>query len=178
MARSNKDIVEFTLIYNRHKVKVYNYVLRMINDKMMCEDIVQNVFLKFFENLNLIRNKNSVNFWLFKTARNEIYTYFRRKKVRVDQFGVADTDDIEIPNSANVELEYEHKELKELILTELDLMSFDQKEVFVLKEYAGLSYKEIASVMSIDENLVKSRLFKTRKKLVKRLGPIILEENF
>ena len=68
----------------------------MINDKMMCEDIVQNVFLKFFENLNVIRNKSSINFWLFKTARNEIYTYFRRKKIRVDQFGVLDSDEIEL----------------------------------------------------------------------------------
>ena len=150
----------------------------MINDKMMCEDIVQNVFLKFFENLNVIRNKSSINFWLFKTARNEIYTYYRRKKIRIDQFGVADSDEIDISGGSTVDIEYEKKELKELILGELELMAYDQKEVFVLKEYAGLSYKEIASVMGIEENLVKSRLFKTRQKLVKRLGPLILEENF
>ncbi len=178
MARSNKDIVEFTLIYNRHKVKVYNYVLRMINDKMMCEDIVQNVFLKFFENLNVIRNKSSINFWLFKTARNEIYTYFRRKKIHVDQFGVLDSDEVDISGGPDPGIEYEQQELKELIMSELNNMAFEQREVFILKEYAGLSYKEIASIMNIDENLVKSRLFKTRQKLVKRLGPIILVDNF
>ena len=63
-------------------------------------------------------------------------------------------------------------------MNELNGMAFEQREVFILKEYAGLSYKEIASVMNIDESLVKSRLFKTRQKLVKRLGPIILVDNF
>jgi RNA polymerase sigma-70 factor (ECF subfamily) len=149
----------------------------MINDRMMCEDIVQNVFLKLFENLNAIRNKSSINFWLFTTARNEIYTYFRRKKIRVDQFGVADTDNIDISNDFDMQIEYERKELKELILAELDTMAYEQREVFLLKEYAGLSYKEISSVMKIDENLVKSRLFKTRQKLVNRLGPKILVDN-
>ncbi|MBU1095673.1 MAG: RNA polymerase sigma factor [Bacteroidetes bacterium] len=177
MTRSGKDIVEFTLIYNRVKVKLYNYVLRMINDRMATEDMVQNVFLKFFENMRSIRNKSSFNFWIFKTARNEIYTYYRRKKIHVDQFGVMDSDEVDITDEFDLLIEYEKMELNELILHELDTMAYEQREVFLLKEYAGLSYKEISSVMSIEENLVKSRLFKTRKKLINRLGPKILIEN-
>jgi RNA polymerase sigma-70 factor (ECF subfamily) len=177
LARSNKDIVEFTITYNRYKVKVYNYVLRMTNNTMLCEDIVQNVFLKFFENMNTIRNKNSINYWLFTTARNEIYGYFRKKKVHVDQFGVEDTAEIDIMQELDLQNEFERKELKSLILEELETMAYEQREVFLLKEYAGLNYKEISTIMNIDENLVKSRLFKTRQKLIKRLGPKIIEDN-
>ncbi len=144
---------------------------------MVCEDIVQNVFLKFFENMNTIRNKNSINYWLFTTARNEIYMFFRKKKIRIDQYGAEESDEIDIVQELDLRYEYEKKELKELILAELDTMAFEQREVFLLKEYAGLNYKEIASVMNIDENLVKSRLFKTRQKLIRRLGPKILEDN-
>ncbi|MCF8262404.1 MAG: RNA polymerase sigma factor [Melioribacteraceae bacterium] len=169
MDNSNK-IIEFTLVYNKHKQAVYNYVLKMIGNKMQCEDIVQNVFLKLFENLDNIKNKSSVNFWIFSTARNEVYGLYRAKKVRVDQFGVADTEDIELESERNLVENYEMKELKELIMKELDSLPEDQKDVYLLKEYGGFSYKEIAGISGVSEDLVKSRLFKTRQKLIKRIS--------
>ena len=63
--------------------------------------------------------------------------------------------------------------MNELIMTELDKMTYDQSEVFLLKEYGNLSYKEIAEVMSIDVELVKSRLFKVRQKLINKLSKIV-----
>ncbi|MBK7632585.1 MAG: sigma-70 family RNA polymerase sigma factor [Ignavibacteriales bacterium] len=69
--------------------------------------------------------------------------------------------------------EIENKELNKLILTELDLMNEDFKEVFVLKEYSGLSYKEIASLLTIDEELVKSRLYKARQKLINKISKVL-----
>ena len=52
--RNNKKIVEFMLISNRHKTKVYNFTLQMLRDADTTEDVVQNVFMKLFENLNNI----------------------------------------------------------------------------------------------------------------------------
>lgn len=145
----------------------------MLRDKMLVEDIVQTVFLKFFENMHSIRNKDSISNWLFTTARNEIYTYFRSKKVKVDQFNVADAEDLELSSKTDLTKIYEMKELKELIMKELDKMPQEQSEVYFLKEYGQLSYKEIADVISIDENLVKSRLFKVRKKLIRNLSQVV-----
>jgi RNA polymerase sigma factor (sigma-70 family) len=174
LSNSSKNIIEFTLIYNQHKKKLYNYALKMLNDKMLCEDIIQNVFVKFFENLGRMRNNDRVEVWLFTTARNEIYSFYRTKKTHVDQFKVADSDEIEINDSVKLDEELELKEMNELIMTELDKMTYDQSEVFLLKEYGGLSYKEIAEVMSIDVELVKSRLFKVREKLINKLSKIII----
>jgi RNA polymerase sigma-70 factor (ECF subfamily) len=64
----------------------------------------------------------------------------------------------------------ETKELSEIINEEISFLPEVQKEVFILKEYGGLSYKEIGAIMSINEELVKSRLFKIRKKLTNRLS--------
>lgn len=175
MADNTKNIVEFTLIYNRFKANLYNYVWKMVNNKTVCEDIVQTVFMKFFENMELIRNRDSVSFWIFKTARNEIYTYYRHKKIHVDQFNVADTDELEIDSGSDVEKGYESKELRQIVMSELDRMAVGQRDVFLLKEYAGLSYKEISAMMNIDEELVKSRLYKTRQRLIKYLGRLIFE---
>ncbi|MCK9212682.1 MAG: RNA polymerase sigma factor [Ignavibacteriaceae bacterium] len=176
MSDVTKNIVEFTLIYNQHKTKLYNYARKMLGDTMMCEDIVQNVFEKFFENMSSIRNSERVDVWLYTTTRNAIYTYYRTKKTRADQFNMLDTDEIEINSSVNLEEELELKELHELIMNELNKLEVEQRDVFLLKEYGNLSYKEISEVMKIDENLVKSRLYKTRQRLIAKLSKVILNE--
>ncbi len=145
----------------------------MIYDKMVCEDIIQNAFIKLFENLDKIRIKESVQYWLFSTVRNDIYTYFRRKKIWVDQFYAEDSDEINTISNDQIEYDFEQKEMRELIMNELNKMDIGQRDVFLLKEYGGLSYKEIAAMMDIGEELVKSRLHKTRQKLIKKLSPYI-----
>ena len=52
-------------------------------------------------------------------------------------------------------------------------MNEDFSEVFMLKEYSGLSYKEIASLLEIDEDLVKSRLYKARQKLINKISKLV-----
>jgi len=145
----------------------------MVSNRMVCDDIVQDVFMKLYQNLDKIRNKDSILYWLFKTARNEIYDYYRGKHIKVDQFNVADTDDIELESYENIEYQVEQKELKDLIFAELNKMDIGQREVYLMKEYGGLSYKEISAVMGIDENLVKSRLYKTRQKLINKFEKIL-----
>lgn len=173
MQSKSSDIIQFTLIYNSYKSRVYNYVIRMVNEQMICEDIVQNVFLKLFENLQSIKNRNSIIFWIFKTARNEVFEYYRKKKVKLSH--VSSTEEIYSEIDANEDLQksFELREIKEIILKKLEHLPHEQKEVFVLKEFGELSYKEIASVMEIDENLVKSRLYKTRQKLIKNISHVI-----
>ncbi|GBD89145.1 ECF RNA polymerase sigma-E factor [bacterium BMS3Abin03] len=165
MESDQKNIIEFTIIFNKHKKKIYNYALRMVSDKMIAEDIVQNVFIKLYENLGKIRNRKSISFWLFKTARNEIYSYFRNRKRKSD-FRAANIDEIEIHSQENIESDFQLKEMKELLLKKLDEFPEEQKEIFIMREYGGLSYKEISSILEINIDLVKSRLFKTRKKLM------------
>lgn len=140
---------------------------------MTAQDIVQNVFLKYFENLDNIKNKSSANYWLFKTARNEAFSHIRARKTRVDQFNVYDVDDLEIGGTNTLEDTIEANEIEAVIKTSLAKMNPEQSEVFLLKEYSGLSYKEIAEIMNIDENLVKSRLFKTRQKLIGLITKLI-----
>jgi len=145
----------------------------MVGDAMMCEDIIQNVFIKFFENMNRIRNREQIEVWLFTTTRNAIYTFYRTKSSHVDQFNVQDADEIEIDSSVKLDEELEMKELNEMIMNELDKVAIEQRDVFLLKEYGGLSYKEISDVMKIDENLVKSRLHKTRQKLINKISKAV-----
>jgi RNA polymerase sigma-70 factor (ECF subfamily) len=85
---------------------------------------------------------------------------------------VDDTDTLEIDSGSNLAELLEIKETAQLIINELDKLAPEQKEVFILKEYSGFSYSEIASLLEIDEALVKSRLYKTRQKLITGLNLI------
>jgi len=145
----------------------------MVGNRMVCDDLVQNVFLKLFENLDSIKNKESIKFWIYTTARNEVYGYFRKKKIDISKFVSEDSSDVKVNSKENLEYQFELKEMKKLILNELDHISIEQKEIFLLKEYGGLSYKEISVISNIDENLVKSRLYKTRQKLISKLAKIM-----
>lgn len=173
MIKSSKDIVQFTIAYNLYKIGVYNYILKMVGNKMVCDDLVQNVFMKLFENLKSIKNKESIKFWVYTTARNEVYAYFRKKKIDTAKFSSEDSSETKVISNENIEYQFELKEMKKLILNELGNISIEQKEIFLLKEYGGMSYKEIALISNIDENLVKSRLYKTRQKLIDRLSKIM-----
>ncbi len=140
---------------------------------MRADDIVQDVFIKLFENLNNIHNKQSIQFWLFKTARNEMMSFLRNTKNKKFITEAVDIENFEIENKTSLADEIENTELKKLILNELEVMNEDFSEVFILKEYSGLSYKEIASLLDIDEDLVKSRLYKARQKLINKISKLV-----
>jgi len=145
----------------------------MTSDAEITEDIVQNVFLSLFENLDIIRNKDSISFWIFKTARNEIYSHFRKMKLTRKNFIEAKDDSFNFKSDYDLTAVYELKELKKIILDFLDELPEEQKEVYLLREYGGLSYDEISAVTEVETKTVKSRLYKVRQKLIKRLSKVI-----
>ncbi len=157
-----EKIIDFTLMYNKYKKPLYNYLFKIVRNEMLAEDIMHNVFIKLFENSDRIRNSELIEIWIFRTARNEAFTHFRRTKNRIEE-------DIDLYSysltSSNFVSEIEGNELITLIEEELKQMDPSQSEVYYLKEYSGLSYKEIADIMEITEDLVRSRIFKVRQKL-------------
>jgi RNA polymerase sigma-70 factor (ECF subfamily) len=174
LAKELSNIIEFTLIYNRFKSRLFNYVRKMVNDNILTEDIIQTVFLRFFENMPDIKNKDRYEFWLFKTARNEVFNHYRSKKIKNNVFESIDIEKIGEPEKEGIEYVFDQKEMHNLIIKELNTFPVEQRESYLLKEYSQLSYREIAELLGIDEDIVKSRLFKTRRKLVEKISKILL----
>lgn len=170
MKTESNKIIQFTLLYNRYKKRLYNFILRLSGDSMVAEDITQNVFLKLYENFDKLKDPESANFWIFRSARNEYYNYYNKNKRNIEI-----TEPLLNSEKDEFELEsyIELKEMKAIVLNELNKMAYDQKEVYLLKEYGGLSYKEIANTLEIDENLVKSRLYKVRQKLINKISKMV-----
>lgn len=158
----NTQIIDFTLVYNKHKKALYHYVLKITKSQMKAEDIVHDVFIKLWDNLSSIIDVNKIEFWIFKTARNLSLDHLRQTK-RNNLRDVDITDCTVLGEDPSYT--YEKNETKEIIMSTLNKMNSEQSEVFLLKEYSGMSYREIAELMEISEELVKSRLYKVREKL-------------
>jgi RNA polymerase sigma-70 factor (ECF subfamily) len=100
-------------------------------------------------------------------------TFYRSTKNKKLITHAVNLEDIEIEEPQSLAEQIENKELNKLILSELDVMNEDFREIFILREYSGLSYKEIASLLEIDEELVKSRLYKARQKLISKISKLV-----
>lgn len=161
---------EFTIYYNAYKQGLFNYALRLLGDRMRAEDIIQTVFLRLYEQMHTLRSREAVRFWLFRAVRNEIYTVFRARKIRVDQFAVQDVEEVTILSPDDVPAQLELKEMKQMLTEGLESLPVEQKDAILLKEYGGFSYREIAEILKIDEDLVKSRIHKAKIKLIKKMS--------
>ena len=163
----SQKFISFSNIYNNHKKPVYHYALKMVQSSMTAEDIVQNVFMKLFEKMDSIKSFESVRFWLLKTARNEVYSYFRKTKSRKEE---ALEENEETLIESNLGNEIEEKEAQEIVRNEIDLLPAEFREIFVLREYSELSYEEIGQMLGLSKEIIKSRLFSIRQKLIKNVS--------
>jgi RNA polymerase sigma-70 factor, ECF subfamily len=157
------DRQAFAELYEHHKTAIYRYCLRMLNDSPAAEDAVQETFIKMFANIRHLQKTESFLSWLFSIARNEVMMHLRRNRrngVQSDEDVWDETTPYDLTISA---------ETTEIVQRLLQNLKSEYREVILLREYEQLSYTQIAEVTSNTESSVKSRLFKARKALTKRL---------
>lgn len=157
----------FKVIYERYSSNVHAYCLKIVGDSDAAEDLFQETFIKFYKNVKPDQKYTNVIGFLITIARNLCLNYKRNKKNTVDitemEFLKYDMPD------------YENKQLLELIDRAIDLLSMDYKEPFVMKEYLGMSHKEIAEQLGLNETLTKTRVFRAKKKIKEILKPYMKE---
>ena len=153
-----EDGGKFTEVYDRYKTGVYYFCQRMIADSDTAKDIVQEVFIKFFENHTRLDGEIQIKVWLFKSARNKCLNYVRdRGKIS----SIGDVGD-EIPDIATADSD--SIDSGEITAKLFNNLPDDYKEILVMREWSELSYEEIAKALDITISSVKSKLFKARKK--------------
>jgi RNA polymerase sigma-70 factor, ECF subfamily len=158
-------IAKFTDVYRANIGGVVAYARRMLGDEAAAEDAAQETFTQFYKHLGEMREEQNVAGWIFTVARNRVYSLLRERRRRraapLEEAPPSDDDPLERTAM---------KEVREIVAEILETLAPEMREPYVLKEYGGRSYKEIAELMGIDDNLVKSRIYKTRQKLVSRLS--------
>lgn len=163
------DRAAFAELLRRYKTPIYNFVLRQLRQPSLAEDVTQETFLRVVQNAAEFKHESRFSTWIYTISRNLCVDQLRRaahrKHASVDQAVRSGEDDRPLIETladhhprANVERASASSEVAESIVRAVDALPEDQREVFLLREIAGLSFKDIAEVTGAGENTVKSRM--------------------
>jgi RNA polymerase sigma-70 factor (ECF subfamily) len=167
------DDLAFVTLYNRYKRQIYVFCLRMLLNKEAAMDCVQEVFLRVYEHRRQLKQVQRFSSWLYAIARNQCLSAFRRSKHEAAE--EVDLEMISGPVGEAPDELLERQESIDLVGRYLAQLKLEYREVLVLREFQGLSYKEIAEALGDSESAIKSRIFKARQRLFVLLKPILRE---
>ena len=166
------DAEAFNQLVLRYQDRIYNLAVRILGDEDDAGDITQNTFMTAYLNLPRFRNGSFLS-WLFRIATNSCYDIFRQRK-RHPVMSMEDKDLFEeklipldnISSSNNIpEVEYERRELEEVVQHALSRLDIDQRAVLILVDQQECEYQEAAQILGIALGTLKSRLARARLRL-------------
>lgn len=158
----------FSELFARHSSRIFAYCRRFIGNKEEAQDIFQETFIRFHQSASTERDMTNVPAYLLRIARNLCVNFKKREKQAVSYEDYMSVD-FETETSA------EKTELLDLIKDALEVLPDEYKEPFILREYNGLSYNEIAEVTGQSLTSVKVRIHRAKQKIKDILAPYMQE---
>ena len=149
-------------LVGRHQVRLFRFLMRLVRDEGMAEELSNEVFMEVWRNAARYEGRSQVGTWLLSIARNRAISRLRkRREASWDEDKAAElADDADTPEVTTQKLD-KASALKRC----LDALSTDHREIVDLVYYQEMSVGEVAQIVGIPENTVKTRLFYARKKL-------------
>ena len=160
----NGDLAKSSVLFNRYKVPIYNFFLRITYDRTVSEDLTQSVFERMIRYRNSYQPGKAFRAWIYQIARNIKADHFRKSN-RV-QFTNIETQQIKLIES-NVSDEIEFKERSKNLERALAKLNQEQREVLLLTRYQKLKYIDVAKLLNCSEGAVKVKVHRAIKELRK-----------
>lgn len=170
LSYASGDATAFEVLYLRHKGPVYRYMLNLCRNEAIAEELFQEVWLKLINARDNYQVKAKFTTYLYKLAHNQFIDHYRKQNVRIVVDQSVEVDNVEQDQSSKNNPEKQAQtnqtinKLSELVAS----LPNEQREVFLLREEAGMSLPEIAETIGINQEAAKSRLRYAINKL--RLG--------
>src|SRR5438093_2155221 len=159
------DVGAFEALLRRHRAPLFTFLLRMLGDRERAEDLAQETFLRIVKGAAAWEQRARFQTWLYTIARNLCVDASRRDKFRrADSLDAQDGEegsplvDAVPSDGASPDRAADSARLRPLLQRALLSLPAEQREVFVLREQAGLPFKEIAELVGANENTIKSRM--------------------
>lgn len=170
---ANGDMKAFDNIYSTFNQKLQKFIFTLIKTESDTEDIVQEVFVKVWENREKLKKYSSLDSYLFSIAYNTTISLLRTR--------VKENKYVEFIKSVQIEVDepdfvegFNSDEMNEKINLLIEKMPPRQREVFKMKYFQNCSYKEIAETLDISINTVENQIVKSHKFLKENLGKTYL----
>jgi len=175
----------FAQVVAENYERIYNVIYRLVNDDEEAADLTQDTFVAAYRAYGRFRHESSAYTWLYRIAVNLTKNRFEkqqrvgaREAFSLDAPLQLDSDEVtrQVEDWAlSPERVSENDELGAIVLREVAALKYDYREVVVLRDLEGLSYREIAEVLGCSVEAVKSRLFRARSVLRERLEELLEE---
>jgi len=156
------DQLALRTLIGRHQVRLYRFLMRLVRDEAMAEELTNEVFMEVWRNASRYEGRSQVGTWLLSIGRNRAISRLRkRREFSWDEDAAAEiVDDDDDP-----EVTAQKRDKAAALRRCLEGLSNEHREIVDLVYYQEKSVGEVAEIVGIPENTVKTRLFYARKKL-------------
>jgi RNA polymerase sigma-70 factor (ECF subfamily) len=159
---AQRDKHALQLLYSRHHVRIYRFALRFLNDEAAAEDTVSEVFIDVWRQAERFEGRSQVTTWLLAIARNKALSVLRRRSAEELDDEVAEFIEDPSDNPEAAMLKSQRASVLQDCLTQL---SPAHREIVDLVYYHEKSVEEVAEIISVPANTVKTRMFYARKRI-------------
>ena len=151
----------FDELLSRYRTPLFTTLCRLAGDRTLAEDLYQETFLRVIQHAGRFDPRQKFSAWLYRIARNLSVDALRQRGVRLEQ----ELDDGHEDPAPDPEQALTQAEQGLAIARSLKLLPLEQREVFVMREFSGLSFNEIAEITQCPLNTVLGRMHLAVKKL-------------
>lgn len=171
MDLKNKQKMEFEILVKQNMRRAYFVALGFLGSHDSAMELSQEAFIRAYRNFSKFDKKRKFFTWYYKILKNLCLNFLRdNKNHKRENYLELSTKEL-IQKSPEQELE--EKEITEKLYSAIDSLNEIEREILILREFEGMSYRDISELLNIPEGTVMSRLYYTRKKLsslMKRSG--------
>ena len=150
--------------------KIFHFLWKYIGNFHDTEDLVQDTLIRVINNIHLFREQDFFSAWVYKIASNIAKDYLRKKKCRNSNMKHVFTTSIDNKDPYNKLLT---REVHSKVIKSIQSLPIEQREVFLMRQEAGLTFKEIAQILDIPLNTALGRMHYAVEKLRKELKGVI-----
>ncbi len=156
----------FAIIVRTYETPVFNYVLRLVRDRSLAEDLTQEVFLRIYQGLPKFSLRSRFTTWMFQVTKNRVLDELRSLERRPRSLmSIEDAPQLEVYDAP-----YERAETIEALWRAVEDLNVDLKMALLLRDVVGMSYAEIADSLEITLATVKWRIYTARDEVQLALG--------
>ncbi len=173
------DQVAFELLVMKYQRRIFRLIMRFIRDPSQAEDVAQETFLRAYRAIAQFRGDSQFYTWLYRiavnTAKKALAEGARELSLR-DQPGETDetsAHDAQLSDMETPEAVLAGRQVARTVNDAMDGLPEDLRTAIALREIEGMSYEDIAQVMSCPVGTVRSRIFRAREAIARRLRPLL-----
>lgn len=158
-------LARFEALVNKHQRDIINFQYRLVGNRFEAEDLAQETFIKAYKKLDTLKEEGKAKSWLFSIARNVAIDFFRKNKYSAIALDNTILENYARATAIDLRSEMLQGEVASELKGYIDQLNKEDRVVIKLLYYEGFSYKEIGQMLNMNENTLKSRLFRARRAL-------------